>query len=174
MVNIRFKLRHFAGIQFLQLNEERSCHRMRGFTLIEMLMVILLVGILATFTTSQYFKFTDEARTNVTLSRLSDLRTAIIGDSRMVAAGKFTNPGFMGQIGSVPTGLNDLITQGAYPAYDPFSQKGWRGPYVASTDANWNKDAWGVALVYSSVTRTIKSCGKDMVCGNADDISVSF
>lgn len=147
----------------------------RGFTLVEMLMVITLVAIMGTFATSQYVSFAEDARRTVTISRMNDLKLAIAGDARMMSSGQYTSPGFISEVGSVPTSLNDLIAQGAYPAYSPFSRRGWRGPYVsAAAEPNWNRDSWGTLFQYTAATRTIRSCGRDLVCGNADDITTTF
>ena len=140
----------------------------------EVMMVISLLGILGAVAASQFVSFSTEAKQNVTISRMNELRTAIIGDPSQVSGGTYSNPGFITQVGSLPTALTDLTTQGAYPSYDPFLKKGWRGPYISTLEPNWNKDAWGIALVYSSVTRSLKSCGPNKVCGDADDITLNF
>jgi len=146
----------------------------RGFTLIEILMVILLVGIVSAVVVPQYISFKEDAKKTVTQNRLSELKVAIIGDSRLVSQGEFLKPGFEANVGSVPTSLNDLVAQGSYANYDPFSKRGWRGPYVSTAEPNWDKDAWGTNFSYSAATRTITSCGKDKTCGNTDDIVVNF
>ncbi len=138
------------------------------------MMVIALLGILSAVAAANFVDFSSDAKKNVTLTRMGELRTAIIGDPSLITAGAYTNPGFINQVGSVPTALTDLTTQGANAAYDPFLKKGWRGPYISTIEPNWNKDAWGTALVYSSAGRTIKSCGANKVCGDADDITISF
>jgi prepilin-type N-terminal cleavage/methylation domain-containing protein len=146
----------------------------KGFTLVEMLMVILIMGILSRVAFSTYVDFAKDAKSTVTTSRLSELKIALLGDARMVSSGRFTSPGFINQVGNVPVTLTDLASQGTYSAYDPFNKKGWNGPYVNTSEPNWSKDAWGISFQYNSATRTIKSCGPDKVCGNADDITVTF
>lgn len=160
-----------------------SAHQLnsQGFTLIELLMAISLLAILSLIGISQYINFSDEARESVTLEKLSALKFAIVGDARMLAAGKSTNMGYEEHCLAPPTALADLVTQpGAgtcAAAYDPYLKRGWRGPYINSSDANWSNDAWGTALEYyvtGPPARTIRSCGPDETCGNADDLSVTF
>jgi len=114
----------------------------------------------------------------VTNTKLNAIKVAIIGDARFVAGGKYSKQGYETHCLAVPTVITDLSTQPASgtcaSVYDPFTKQGWRGPYVDSTNADWSKDAWGTALVYSSAGRTIKSCGPDSTCGNSDDITLSF
>jgi prepilin-type N-terminal cleavage/methylation domain-containing protein len=146
----------------------------RGFTLIEMTMVILLVGILSSVAFVQYIDFSKDGKIAVTKSRLNELRLVIVGDSHQISNGQFLSPGFIAQVGSVPVSLDDLITQGVYPSYDPFLKQGWSGPYISTNEANWRKDAWGQVIQYDSVGRTLTSCGVDQVCGTGDDIVVNF
>lgn len=152
-----------------------------GFTLIEMLLVSLLLSVLSAVAVMSYKSFSSDARSAVTLQKLNVLKAAIIGDARFVSAGKATQVGYETNCLGLPSSLTDLITQpGAgtcSSAYNPYTQQGWRGPYISTTDPNWNKDGWGNTIQYFSAgppARTLRSCGPDGVCGNADDISVTF
>lgn len=165
-------------ISFKSENVEKS---FSGFTMIEMLMVIVIVGILAGVVIPQFIDMSSEAKTAVTTERMNVIKAAIVGDGRMVSNGKYTKQGYEIHCVGLPTTLTDLITQpGAgtcASVYDPFTKRGWRGPYVSSTATSWNQDAWGTALVYYSVgppARTLRSCGKNATCGNADDIDITF
>lgn len=145
-----------------------------GFTIIELLVVMVVVGILTVVGMPAAINFIDDARDQTTVSRLQTLVEAITGDPDMVANGRNTKPGFEADIGAVPTAIGDLAAQGAYTAYDPFTKLGWRGPYINSNNANWNRDGFGTLFVYSSGARTLTSCGRDGTCGNADDVQISF
>ncbi len=145
-----------------------------GFTLTEILMVLLLVSILSAVVIPQFVDFGDEAKKAVTNDRLLAFKLAIIGDSRIVSNGAYLQPGFEAQVGDLPNNLDELVTQGALPAYNPFTKRGWRGPYISNSDSSWNRDGWGNLLVYSKAGRTLTSCGPDGACGNADDLSMSF
>lgn len=158
----------------MQSRSIKASAQTAGFSLIEILMGMVLLGILAAVAIPSFIDFRDDAKRSTTLQRLDELRKAIAGDSRLVSGGEYTKPGFIAQVGSLPTSLNDLINIGAYPAYNPFTKIGWRGPYVLTTDPAWNKDGWGTVIQYSSVSRTVTSCGPNLTCGNADDITVNF
>ena len=145
-----------------------------GFTLVEILMAILLIGIMSAVALPQFIDFRKDANQVTTQQKLNELKMALIGDSRAVAGGRYIQAGYIAHVGSVPTSLTSLITQGAQPTYDPFTKKGWRGPYITTSDPNWNSDSWGTALQYTAATRTIRSCGADRICGNTDDLTVQF
>lgn len=145
-----------------------------GFTIIEILMVILLIGILSAAVFPNFLSFNTEARIATTRQKMTEIKTAIVGDSRMVANGKYVSSGYRANMGANPAALNDLLIQGAQPAYDPYNQRGWRGPYISNTEPNWNQDAWGTAFQYNAVAGTLRSCGPDRTCGNADDISIGL
>jgi prepilin-type N-terminal cleavage/methylation domain-containing protein len=156
----------------------KKCHS-SGFSLIELLMVITLISILVGIGVSQYIDFSKDARTAVTNTKLNAIKIAIIGDARFVGAGKNSKQGYEIHCVGLPSALADLATQPAAgtcaSTYDPFTKRGWRGPYVNSTDSTWNTDAWGTAFVYSSAGRTVKSCGPDKSCvTTTDDITLSF
>jgi len=152
-----------------------------GFTLVEALMVILILGILATIGVTQFTDFSKDARTAVTNEKLVAIKLAIIGDPHFYAGGEYTKPGYQAHCGAPPVTLNDLITMPGAGAcstvYDPFLKTGWRGPYLSSTDSSWNQDGWGTTLEYfvtGPPVRTIRSCGPDKICGNTDDLSLTF
>ena len=137
-------------------------------------MVLMIVSVVSIIALPQFLDFSRDAKTAVTNEKLMVIKQAIIGDGRIVSEGRVVAAGFISNVGSVPTALTNLTTQGAFANYDPFTKIGWRGPYVNSTDVNWNKDAWGTLLEYSQAGRYIRSCGPNLTCGNADDITVSF
>jgi len=150
----------------------------RGFTLVEMLMVILVVAILAGIGISQFVDFAGDAKQAVTKDRLNQIKTAIVGDPRLVSGGVYTQPGFLGHCGAVPSVLDDLVSMPASGncaiPYDPMTRVGWRGPYLSTSSGDWNLDAWGTLIQYDSLFRTLTSCGPNLGCGDVDDISVSF
>ena len=146
----------------------------KGFSLIEILIVLLLIAIISAIAIPSFVNFSTSAKTTVTTEKLNEMKRAIVGDSRRVANGQYLNPGFENNMGAVPTALTDLTTIGAQTVYNPFTKRGWRGPYLSNTDSNWNLDAWGTAIVYNSGARTLVSWGPNKAAGGGDDITVTF
>ncbi|MBU6152760.1 MAG: type II secretion system GspH family protein [Bdellovibrionales bacterium] len=151
----------------------------QGFTLIELLMAILLVSVLATIAVAVFVDFGRDARIAITKDRMNLIKLAILGDSRLVAGGKYTKPGFLSHCGVPPLTLSELTT--AMPgsgicasAYNPLTQQGWKAPYLSTSDSETFKDAWGESFDYNSVGRTITSHGPDQSPGTSDDIVISF
>ncbi len=149
-----------------------------GFTLIEVLTVILILSILATIGITQFLDFSGDAKTAVTKDRINQIRLAIIGDPRLISGGVYTSPGYIIHCGGVPASLTNLVTMpGAgtcSAAYDPLTRTGWRGPYVSNSVTDWDHDAWGTALDYDGTNREISSCGPNLNCGDGDDIIMGF
>ncbi|MBF0360365.1 MAG: prepilin-type N-terminal cleavage/methylation domain-containing protein [Oligoflexia bacterium] len=146
----------------------------RGFTLIELTQVMVLIGILSVVIIPQIIDFKDDAKSVITRSRMIEIKNAIKGDTSLKGNGTHLNYGFELNTGNLPLTLDELVNQGAYPIYNPFTKKGWRGPYLSTTDPNWKKDAWGILFQYDSIAKTISSCGPDTTCGNADDITINL
>ncbi|OFZ39364.1 MAG: hypothetical protein A2504_11530 [Bdellovibrionales bacterium RIFOXYD12_FULL_39_22] len=137
-------------------------------------MVVVLIGIVAVVVTPNFIDFSDEAKSAVTQEKLVVIKYAIMGDPKLVSSGALKSSGYFSHMGSLPSTLNDLVVQGVQTTYDPFTKLGWRGPYLDNTSADWNLDGWKTAIIYSQVGRTITSCGEDGLCGNGDDIQISF
>lgn len=161
-------------IEDLQLNKQR------GFTMVELLMTITLVGILSGVATVQFIDYRKEAKTAVTNKKMSEIVEALVGNPSIVANGQYVKSGIIVDVGEVPATLESLATIGSYDAYDLYEKKGWRGPYVNTNSGagqTWSQDAWGTNFSYSQGTRILTSCGPDLICGDgnaADDIALPF
>jgi prepilin-type N-terminal cleavage/methylation domain-containing protein len=142
--------------------------RPSGFTLIEILMVVSLIAIVSAVAVPRFIDFRADAKKAVTEDRMASLRNAITGDAK---SGK---TGYLSHLGAPPPALSDLVTKGTKPNYDPINKTGWNGPYVDPTVADWDKDAWGTSYQYSASARTLRSCGANLTCGDADDLVVAF
>lgn len=112
----------------------RHTTQRRGFTLIEVLLVILIVGMLATAGVVLLSGTRDQAKIDTTQIQINKIR--------QVLERYETKLGY-------PTeeqGLAALITK---PEFDDEAKgKGWAGPYLSKADL---KDAWGNELVYRVV-----------------------
>lgn len=137
----------------------------RGFTLIENLMTITVVGTIGGVAATSYIDFREDANRVATQTHLLDIKYAVRGNSNIK-----DGPAFLSDMGRFPDTLDQLATRGDQKGFSPFVKKGWRGPYV-DTKVDWNRDAWGNVLQYNTEEFSIKSCGDDGICGgeNAED-----
>ncbi len=129
-------------------------------------MAVALVAIISAAALPRFIDFNSDAKRAVTTDRMASIRSAIVGETRKL--------GYLSHMGAVPAALTDLTTQGAKPAYNPINKTGWNGPYVDGTVAGWDRDGWGTAYQYTSGTRTLRSCGANATCGDADDVTLTF
>lgn len=136
----------------------RNVSKNRAFTLLELLVVIVIIGLLAAYVGPKYFSQLGKSEVTVTKSQIDAFDKAL--DT------------FRLDVGRYPTseeGLNALLTP-------PASTVKWNGPYLKKEIP---KDPWGNAYVYRSPgTKSdyeIMSYGKDGTPGgngeNADIIN---
>lgn len=124
----------------------------RGFTLVEILLVVTIIGILAALVIPKMTGRTDEARKK---SAFSDVNGGLKSALGMYEV----------DTGRYPGTLNDLIQQ-------PSDVRGWKGPYLDNMPA----DPWGHPYVYVYPGRKntsgydLYSMGPDGQDGTQDDI----
>ena len=99
--------------------------RRGGFTLVELLLVLVILGVLAAIVIPKFSGRTEQAKEQATRTQISTFRTAI-------SAYEIDN-------GSFPRSLQDLVTQ-------PREAQNWRGPYIDAPQVP--TDPWGNAYVY--------------------------
>ncbi len=127
----------------------------RAFTLVELLLVLVILGILAALVLPKFTGRTEQARMTAALTQISTFGTAL--DAYEVDTGSYPR----GQ-----DGLSQLISA-------PSDVTGWRGPYLKS---DIPMDPWGNAYIYEFPGRInpsgydIRSMGPDGQAGSADDI----
>lgn len=147
--------------------------REKGFTLIEILMTILLIGIVAVASIGYFTQSSEDARYDQTLTRLLEIKKGLLGDEIASQDGERTSFGYVGDYGGMPSSLDDLVTQGAQPSFTTSSTysigSGWAGPYIKdSFGVNAHEtDGWGNNFVTSFATSpvTLTSYGADGVAG---------
>src|SRR6478609_5004539 len=87
----------------------------KGFTLIEVLMVIVLVGVLGAGSLSIFNNTLDEAKFDATYKEMLQIRKALIGDLENTSVeGERIRFGYLGDLGAVPNdsqGLRALYSQ---------------------------------------------------------------
>ncbi|MBU1862119.1 MAG: prepilin-type N-terminal cleavage/methylation domain-containing protein [Candidatus Omnitrophica bacterium] len=141
-----------------------------GFTLIECVMVMVIIGIIASVLIPKFGDLQETARIQATKAEMAELISAIAGnvDTQF--------HGFIPHMYRVPTGLSELVNTPADGAIDPVSGTGWYGPYVDDKDNDSNgtadslEDAWGVDYGYATTDGAITITST----GGTDDIEVSF
>jgi type II secretory pathway pseudopilin PulG len=132
----------------------------RGFTLIELIIIIVVLGIISIVAVAKYSDFLSESRIQASKSELSELKRAIVGNPGAVAGGRYSDVGFEGDVGHPPSTLRDLVKKpDSISVYNPIARLGWHGPYIDSSGGDFLKDSWGADYVYNPAARTITSVG---------------
>ena len=141
-----------------------------GFTLIEVVLVIVIIGILATVALQSGRQVYDTARVEQTRQELDDLATAIAGNPSLQNNGVRIDFGYVGDIGALPPNLDALRT-------NPGGYVTWNGPYVKNrftqTPDDYKMDAWGAEYVFVGISLTSVGSGSDItrrIAGSVDEL----
>lgn len=106
----------------------RRRHRTRGFSLVEMLVAVAIIGLLVGLVGPAAMRQLQGSRVNTTEAQIAQIRTAL--DIFQIDTGRLPAEG---------EGLAALVT-------NPGSVPGWNGPYLR--DGRMPVDAWGGAFLY--------------------------
>ena len=120
----------------------RLARRQGGFSLIEILIVVVLIGGIMALVAQQVFGGRDRANVNLARTQVQSVGAKI--------------EAYQMDTGSLPNALSDLVSQ-------PSGANGWLGPYTREGDL---KDPWNRELVYSQDSNSpqgfsLSSLGKD-------------
>ena len=117
-----------------------------GFTLIEIVLIIVVIGIIASVAMRSMTPSIEQARETATMKEMDQIAKAIIGDNNLIEDGIRSDFGYVGDVGALPPGLDAL-------ARNPGGFSTWSGPYIqgsfADDSAGYKYDAWGQAYTYS-------------------------
>ena len=130
----------------------------RGFTLLELLVVMVIIGLLASYVGPKYFAQLGKSEQSVAKAQIEALAKAL--DTYRLDVGIYP---------STEMGLDALVNKGA--AGDK-----WRGPYLQKAVP---PDPWGRAYIYKfgSVTSDfeLQSLGKDgQPGGDAENADIKY
>lgn len=134
----------FSQLSFrsIKSRSKRRSARARGFSLVEMLVVVAIVGLLVGLVGPAAMRQLQSSRVSTTEAQISQLRAAL--DIFQIDTGRLPTEDL---------GLNALVIDPGIP--------GWNGPYLR--DGELPLDAWGGAFLYrfnGDVVRVI-SLGAD-------------
>ncbi|MCI0545526.1 MAG: type II secretion system protein GspG [Actinobacteria bacterium] len=134
----------------------RRHHGESGLSLIELIVILaILVTLVALLVPSTVQQLT-AARWNSSLDEMEALHSALIGDPDLIAQGVRTDFGYLGDMGSLPPTLDELVVQDGQPVYTFDSGNrvgaGWSGPYFTlgpgSDENSHERDAFGNDYLY--------------------------
>ena len=129
----------------------------RGFTLLELLVVMVIIGLLAGLVGPRYFAQVGKSQTKAARAQIESLEQAL--EQYRIDVGHF------------PTGADGLAALTAAPV----GEMGWAGPYLKKAVP---KDPWGRPFIYEEpgihAEVDISSYGKDgRAGGTGDDVDVT-
>jgi prepilin-type N-terminal cleavage/methylation domain-containing protein len=140
-----------------------------GFTLIELVIIIVVLGILAAVAIPKFSDMSDSSKISATKMELTALKRAVVGNPAVTAGGAYVNRGFEGDVGHLPQRLQDLVAKpDSILTYNPLTRLGWNGPYLDGDGGVYLDDAWDASYVYQPFGRQILSTG------GGDTIKVTF
>ena len=137
------------GIQALQQGVQR---RRRGFTLLELLVVMVIIGLLVGYVAPMYFKQVGKSELKVAKAQIESFGKAL--DQYRLDTGHYP---------STEQGLQALMVK-------PADETRWDGPYLKKGVPN---DPWGVPFDYKSPGQhgeyDIMSLGKSKTAGGTGE-----
>lgn len=127
------------------LNDDRLSPKRDGFTLLELLVVIVIIGLLAAYVGPKYFSQLSKSEVTIAKAQIEAFEKSL--DAYRLDVGRYP---------TTEEGLSALMIA------PPSAATGWNGPYLKKSIP---LDPWGHAYLYRSPTSKteyeIVSTGKD-------------
>lgn len=157
-----------------------------GFTLMEIMVVIIVIAVLASVAGPMIGSITDQGRASATKSKLSALKSAMIAYQNDVGRFPFCGASTVANMATSYTGAsNDCL--GLTPESNVLVNeelgcvsfgitnytRRWKGPYMDSDPGDFMMDSWGTKIEYLTVAGHtqiyLQSAGADMAFGDIND-----
>jgi general secretion pathway protein G len=136
------------------LKGKRVNHRQNGFTLLELLVVMVIIGLLVGYVGPKYFAQIGKSEIKATRAQIDSLEKSL--DQYRLDTGHYP---------STEQGLSALMVK-------PASESRWSGPYLKK---NVPLDPWGIAYQYKSPGEhgeyDLSSFGKDSQPGGVAEMA---
>ncbi|MBD3403981.1 prepilin-type N-terminal cleavage/methylation domain-containing protein, partial [candidate division GN15 bacterium] len=130
-----------------------------GFTLIELVIVVVIAGILVTVALQGTRQISDTARVEETRQEMDALAMAIAGNPGLHNNGVRTDFGYVGDVGALPPNLDALYA-------NPGGYATWNGPYIRNRFTqiadDYKTDAWGTLYAFGGIAITSTGSGENL------------
>lgn len=181
------------------LRRSHSLSGNRGFTLVELVLVLVILAVLASAALNMVDIQVDQTRFESTQNTLGQIERAVLGsDYARAADGSLVVSGFVADCGRLPYSVEELyVRPSLIPAYasgSPVGDQqvtlagGWNGPYLQLPIGGATlRDGWGAGFeLFTSVgvlsaanepVSILRSLGRDQSVGGVDydaDLSLIF
>ncbi len=155
--------------------------RKSGFTLMEIMVVIIVIAVLASVAGPMIGSITDQGRASATKSKMSSLKSALLayqGDvGRFPYTGKNVQHAPNYDTGNILSCNNEdknvLVCNGSLLTGSGIKNYGkkWKGPYMDSDVSDFMIDSWGQPIQYVAYNKNLYlwSYGPDMQPGETDN-----
>jgi prepilin-type N-terminal cleavage/methylation domain-containing protein len=140
--------------------------RVAGFSLIELLVVIIVIGILTSVAMQSMDVAIEDARRVKTEREMAMLSKAIAGDPSVTNGRERSDFGYVGDVGAFPPNLSAL-------ASNPGGWSTWDGPYIpagfSQDTLGFKIDEWGKPYSYVGGTSISSSGGGSVITHKVAD-----
>ena len=151
-----FPLSHFLTFSPAHRPTRSPAPKPTGFTLVEMLVTLFIIGIMGTVASGIFMNAGEEDRYEASTDVMAKIKTAILGQYTPQIRGVCIS-GYVADMGNLPP-LDEngrpvsLWEKGKLPArrYDEAARipVGWNGPYIDPPESGFLTDGWGNGILF--------------------------